>query len=379
MNRLGRDGRKTLDSCAQPPESYARMAVGDVRGVLQYVPLFRGHTFVVILDEGLPEPAVAEALLDLKALQAVGVNLVIVVRGSKLAGMAVDDRATDIEIKFARVEELEGVAAVLSRGQAAVLEWSEDAILGEEMSLLAVSLGAAKLIGLVNGPGVRRGGRPLHAVPCSRLAELTADEGEEEPVEGASLLKAAAAACEAGVPRVHVLDGRRQGVLAEELFSNEGVGTMVHTDSYQEVRPLREDDVPELLTMIGRSVRAAHLVPRDYEEIVEKAEDFLILCVDDNVVGCVALHRYADGFAEVACLYVKQSHEGLGYGKVLVQAAEHRARKLGLASVFALTTRAVRFFENLGYKAGLPESVPGERMRKLAESARQSTVLVKEL
>ena len=53
------------------------MAIGDVRGVLQYVPLFRGRRFVVIFDEGLPEPAVAEALLDLKALQEVGVNLVI--------------------------------------------------------------------------------------------------------------------------------------------------------------------------------------------------------------------------------------------------------------------------------------------------------------
>ena len=379
MKVLGEEGRKTLDSCPQPPESQARMAVGDVRGVLQYVPLFQGRTFVVMLDEGLPEPAVAEALLDLKALQEVGVNLVIVVRGSRGAGMAVTDRATDLEIKFARVENLEGVAPVLARGQAAVLEFPAEAVFGEGMSALGVSLGASKLIGLVNGPGVLRAGRPLHAVACSSLAELMENAEGEEPLEGAALLRAAAAACRAGVPRVHVLDGRRQGVLAEELFSNEGVGTMVHTDSYRAVRPLREDDVPELLTMIGRSVRAAHLVPRDYDEIVEKADDFLVLCVDDNVVGCVALHCYEEGLAEVACLYVKQSHEGLGYGKELVEAAERRARDLGLDSVFALTTRAVGFFETLGYRPGGPDRVPGDRMRKLAESARPSAVLLKEL
>ena len=355
------------------------MAVGDVRGVLQYVPLFRGRTFVVILDDGLPESAVAEALLDLKALQEIGANLVIAVGGSSCAGIAVADRATDLEIKFARVEVLGDVAPVLARGQAAVLQCPEEAVFGPAMSALAVSLGAAKLIGLVNGPGVLRGGRPLHAIPCSSLPDLMADGVGEEPLLGLSLLEAAAAACEAGVPRVHVLDGRRQGVLAEELFSNEGVGTMVHTDSYQEVRPLREDDVPELLTMIGRSVRAAHLVPRDYEEIVEKSEEFLVLCVDDNVVGCVALHCYAEVLAEVACLYVKQSHEGLGYGKLLVEAAECRARQLGIESVFALTTRAVDFFGNLGYETSLLDVVPEERMRKLEESARQSAVLVKDL
>ena len=64
------------------------MAVGDVRGVLQYVPLFRGRTFVVLFDEGLlPEPAVAETLLDLKALQEIGVRLVIGVLGEDASGV----------------------------------------------------------------------------------------------------------------------------------------------------------------------------------------------------------------------------------------------------------------------------------------------------
>ena len=62
------------------------MAIGDVRGVLQYVPLFRGRTFVVLFDEGLlPQPAVAETLLDLKALQEIGVRLVIGVLGGDVA------------------------------------------------------------------------------------------------------------------------------------------------------------------------------------------------------------------------------------------------------------------------------------------------------
>jgi len=332
---------------------------------------------VVVFDAGLPKPAVAEALLDLKALQEVGVKLVIgVVSGvGELAGWA-----TELEIKYASIPGGSGIGEdcvpailpVLARGQAALLDCGGANLLGSAMAAVSRGVRAAKLISLVNGPGVLRGGEPLHAVACSAAGAL---EGE---IEGIGMLMEAARVCESGVPRVHILDGRQQGVLADELFSNEGAGTMVHADSYREVRPLREEDVPELLAMIGRSVRRDHLVPRDYEEIVEKSDDFQVLCVDDNVVGCVALHRYGE-VGEVACLYVKQSHEGLGYGKSLVRAAEERARENRLKKIFALTTRAAKFFGTLGYGESGMDVVPAERRKKLEESCRDSVVLEKPL
>ncbi|HAO94783.1 MAG TPA: hypothetical protein DCQ96_01895 [Verrucomicrobiales bacterium] len=354
------------------------MAVGDVRGVLQYVPMFRERTFVVVFDEGLPESAVAEALLDLKVLQGIGVNLVIAVAGGEESISVVADRALDLEIKFARVMGEETAGPILERGQAAIVNCPADGPLGESLADLGVEIGAAKLIGLLNGQGIRRDGLPLRAVPCSALPDFL-DAAGGSALTGAKLLEDAAAVCRAGVPRVHILDGRQQGVLADELFSNEGVGTMVHADSYRDVRALREDDVPELLAMIGRSVRASHLVPRDYEEILQKADDFLVLCVDDNVVGCVALHCYGPDLAELACLYVKQSHECRGYGKLLVQAAEERARERNIHTVFALTTRAVTFFENLGYRIADSSVMPEDRARKCEESERSSAVLTKEL
>ena len=349
------------------------MAVGDVRGVLQYVPLFRGRTFVVVFAAGLPESAVAETLLDLKALQEVGVQLVIGVLDGGLGALA--DRATELEIKFALVPaegDGAGAAAILERGQAALINCGAVPPLGAELAELGRVVKAAKLIALVNGPGVVRDGKPLHAVACSAVEALPGE------IEGVAMLAQAAEACRAGVARVHILDGRRQGVLVDELFSNEGVGTMVHTDCYRELRPLREDDVPELLAMIGRSVRREHLVPRDFDEIVQQSADFLVLCVDDNVVGCVALHRYGS-IGEVACLYVKQSHEGSGHGRELVGAVEEKAKGEGLASIFALTTRAAEFFESQGYGRVTMEAVPEERRRKLENSARESVVLAKEL
>ena len=177
------------------------MAVGDVRGVLQYVPLFRGRTFVVLFDEGLlPEPAVAETLLDLKALQEIGVRLVIGVLGG-----AVDDLAewlTELEVKFARVTArpteagacLAECGTIIGRGQAALVDCAGSGALGADLAALGAGLGAAKLISLVNGPGVLKGGAPLHAISRSAVAEV------EGPIEGHELLLAAGTVCEAGIP-----------------------------------------------------------------------------------------------------------------------------------------------------------------------------------
>ena len=130
--------------------------------------------------------------------------------------------------------------------------------------------------------------------------------------------------------------------------------------------------------MIGRSIRDAFLVPRSYEEIESSLDEFLVLTIDDNVVGCIALHQYSEGCGEVACLYVKQSHGTEGYGRLLVQAAEMRAKKLGLSSVFALSTRAVDYFtKQLGYQLIDVSEIPESRQVRLGESSRGSLVVRK--
>ena len=240
--------------------------------------------------------------------------------------------------------------------------------LGLEVVDFAEKLGAFKLITLL--PKLSEGGTAI-----SR-EEAQAWRGDEE-----KLFHRAAEICANGIPRVHLLDEAHQGVLMDELFSNEGVGVMVYADDYLSIRPIGPDDISELLAMVGRSMRDAHLVPRSYEEIENSLEDFQVLTIDGNVVGCVALHCSADPHcAEVACLYVKQNHGGLGYGYLLVEAAEKRARELGVPWVFALSTRAVDYFrENLGYEPCPIEEIPAARQGRLRESGRESMVIRKRL
>ena len=356
----------------------------DVRAVLQYVPQFRGRLFVVMIEAGkLPEAAVAECLLDLAALEDVGVKLVLVVLGGDVKDFY--DWGLECEIKVAMARQpitsdglVQETKEILGRGQVPVVNATGHGPLDDDLVNLVIALGATKLIALLK-KSILVDGAPVHAVRASEAEEWAAGAGNTRLIEGVDLLRLAATACHRGVSRVHVLDGMRQGVLVDELFSNEGVGTMVYADSYRVIRELYSEDIPELLGMIGRSVRRSFLVPRNYEEIEERIGDYRVMLIDDNVVGCVALHEYPeDHCAEIACLYVKQSHEGRGYGVDLVLHAEEMAVKKQVPRVFALTNRAADFFrDRMGYTEVGAASLPASRRQLLEASGRKSLVFEK--
>ncbi len=336
------------------------MSCGDVRGLLQYVPQFGGKVFVIIVDT--PVAALAETMLDLLALQNIGVQLVI---ASTLHSKEVLlDRAAEVELKFCHSEQnlltpaIE-VASSLKRGQATVVSIPTEEVFSAELISFACRLSAKKLIYL-QGEGERL---PVGAIPAADIGE-----------GASSLLLASAAACNTGIARVHVLDGADFGVLLSELFSNEGVGTMIYADSYRVVRAIREEDIVELLGMIGRSVRNAHLVPRYYAEIESQLQDYFVMEIDGNVVGSVALYQYeGTSTGEVACLYVKQSHEGQGYASELVSYVHQHAKAIGLSRVFSLTNRVAAFFqEKLGYQEIKIEDIPLVRQEQLRASGRDS-------
>jgi acetylglutamate kinase len=97
---------------------------------------------------------------------------------------------------------------------------------------LAAGLGAAKLVFLTDVPGLLLDPND----PSSLASGLTADELESLIASGVvrsgMIPKAAAcvSAVRAGVARAHVLDGRTPHSLLLELFTDEGIGTMVTLD-----------------------------------------------------------------------------------------------------------------------------------------------------
>lgn len=353
----------------------------EVREILQYIPQFRGQVFLVLIEAGLlPEPAVAETLLDLAVLEDLGVKLILGVLGGDLADLY--DWTLECEIMAARVkhpihnpESTKETRDILNRGQSPIIDCSTVEPLDDAVVEFAGILGVKKIICLLD-QAILIDGEPAHAI---RAAEAPTLLNRTDSI-GQHLLTAAANACSHGIPRIHVLNGRRQGVLVDELFSNEGVGTMIHADSYRIIRELREEDIPELLGMIGRSVRRTKLVARNYEDIQSAIDDYRVMTIDDNVVGCVALHPYpSEACGEIACLYVKHAHEGRGYGVELVQHAERLAHEKNIPRVFVLTNRAADFFTRLGYEEAHVDDLPKIRRAQFEASGRDSRVFTRSI
>ncbi len=348
--------------------SMPALTQSEMREVLQYVPIFAGQTFVVTLDgKALPDVVMAEVLLDLISLQKIGVQLVIAYAGeakSELLGWA-----AEVELKLSEASQ-DSVKTVLSRGQAALVSYAGNLSFNEDLVQLAIAVGAQKVLHLgqtSDYPSEWQGALKL----SDASAALTQPEGMSYWV---------LQAVSQGVQRVHLLDGAMPGCLSRELFSNEGVGVMIYRDSYQEIRPLSEEDIPELLAIIGRSIRAQHLLPRSYEELEANMQDYFVMAIDGNVVGSVALYSYEGDICELACLFVKESHKGLGYGRTLVSFAEETAKTRGMKQIFALSTDAGGFFERQLEYAPMPlDVIPSERQAKLKSSGRNSVALIKSL
>jgi amino-acid N-acetyltransferase len=194
-----------------------------------------------------------------------------------------------------------------------------------------------------------------------------------------SKLEYSARACRAGIPRVHLLDGTQNEALLSEIFSHEGIGTMVYSNEYQQMRRALKKDVRAVMSLIRESIANAELVKRSRSELLALLDDYWLLEIDKNLVGCVAIHIYPEqSLAELACLYVAKSHEGQGYGRKLMAFAEQLAAKKGAQYLIALSTQAYNFFQQKGGFMEIgPDELPPERRRKWEASGRNSKIMRK--
>jgi len=122
-------------------------------------------------------------------------------------------------------------------------------------------------------------------------------------------------------------------------------------------------------------------VRRTRAEILEQMQDYWVLEIDGKLVGCVALHAYAeDGCGELACLYVHKDHENEGHGRKLMAFAENLAREKGLKQLVALSTQAYKYLQlKGGFRESTPDTLPPARRKKYEVGGRQSKVLLKDL
>jgi amino-acid N-acetyltransferase len=244
---------------------------------------------------------------------------------------------------------------------------------------IARALGAVKIVYITTADGLLLGGELARQLSVDELADGL-QRGAVSP-EQASKARHAVAACRAGVPRVHVINGRVDEGLLAEVFSNEGIGTLVFANEYRQIRRARKRDVQSIEQLIHSSVESEELLPRSRAAIERQLDDYFLYEVDRHPVACVALHAYPEeSRGELACLCVRPSHENQGIGRRMTQYVEDRAREAGLDTLFALSTQAFNFFlSKAGFAEGTPEDLPRARRDRYEQSGRRSKVLVKPL
>jgi amino-acid N-acetyltransferase len=243
----------------------------------------------------------------------------------------------------------------------------------------AVALGAEKLIFLLDQSGVVDETGEL-------LNELTAAEAEEYVKDSRHAsedvdfyLPNCIRAVRHGVGRAHLISRHLDGGLLTELFTHEGIGTMISRDSLETLRRATVDDIGGILQMIEPLESDGVLVKRNREVLEREIERFALLEHDRKIVGCVALHTFDDGdMAELAGLAVHPEYRDGGRGERLLKHVEREARRLGIKRLFVLTTRTAHWFIERGFVPADVDELPVKK-KELYNWKRRSKVFIKQM
>jgi amino-acid N-acetyltransferase len=182
-------------------------------------------------------------------------------------------------------------------------------------------------------------------------------------------------ACREGVPRVHLVDGRVEGMVLKEIFTNAGLGTMIYANQLDNIRPMEYPDIPELLRIMQPLVEEEVLIARSAADLEQSKDDFVVYEVDGTIHGCGALHEFPEKIGEIAAIAVDESYENRSIGKKIVTFLIERATRLKLKKVIVLTTQTSDWFAQLGFIAGAIDDLP-EAKRSTYNTRRNSRILV---
>ncbi len=246
----------------------------------------------------------------------------------------------------------------------------------------SIQLDADKMLSLIDEPGLLDSNNRL-------IRELTPDEAEailsssrELPEQTARNLISAIHACREGLPRAHIINGEESGALLQELFTRDGVGTMVSSDLYEDIRPATIEDVGGIIELIHPLEEDGILVPRSRELLEIEIGHYTVMERDGTIIGVVAIYPdRRQKMAEVASLAIHPEYQNRGCGELLL---EHLGRQLmsgdwgEIERLFVLSTRASHWFQEQGYLPAKLADLPIKR-QALYNYKRKSKVFIRVL
>ncbi|HRP28866.1 MAG TPA: amino-acid N-acetyltransferase [Burkholderiaceae bacterium] len=249
----------------------------------------------------------------------------------------------------------------------------------------AIALKADKLLFLTEVAGIHEDRDDPESPIDTELALADAERllaslpDPTQPSDVAFYLRWCVKACRSGVERSHILPFAVDGALLQEVYTHDGIGTMVVDEKLESLREATADDIGGILQLIEPFERDGTLVKRDRTEIERDIGHYIVIEHDGVIFGCAALYPYPEEkTAEMAALTVAPGAQEQGDGERMLKRIEHRARALRLESIFVLTTRTMHWFLKRGFHQVEADWLPEARKRKYNHD-RRSQVLVKKL
>jgi amino-acid N-acetyltransferase len=114
------------------------------------------------------------------------------------------------------------------------------------------------------------------------------------------------------------------------------------------VRKAVMHDIQPILNLINGYAAKGVMLPRTEFEMSEAIRDFTVVYLDNELLGCGALHFYSPTVAEIRSLAVEERAKTKGVGRRLVEALVEEAEQYELDVVFAFTY-VVPFFQRVGF------------------------------
>lgn len=243
---------------------------------------------------------------------------------------------------------------------------------------IAISLEADKLIYFMPGVELKDDkGEIIHQL-TQQEAETLIDKSKLDELSHLPL-SCGLRACNEGVKRVHFLQQNQNGSLLLELFSRDGVGTLLSAASFDQTRTATINDIGGILELIQPLEQEGVLVRRSREKIEAAINDYTVLVRDGSVIACAALHVGKDNkYAELACIVVDENYQKSGKGEELFLYIEEQAIKQGVEKLFILTTQTAHWFLERGFIEADVNDLPVSR-QEFYNYQRNSKVLIQSL
>jgi amino-acid N-acetyltransferase len=243
----------------------------------------------------------------------------------------------------------------------------------------AIALDADKLVFLMDTDGVQsKQGELLRELTVAQ-AQAVLNGKAKLPDDISLFLPCAIRACEAGVARTHLISRHIDGSVLQELFSDEGIGSMVVESTLNTLRDADIEDVGGILQLLRPLEEQGILVRRSRELLEREIEQFVVLEHDHRIVGCAALYPFPDeASADLACVAVAAQYRDHGYGEAVLNHMVSVAKSQGMKKLFVLTTRTAHWFLERGFVEAEVTALPAQK-KTLYNYQRRSKVFVRKI